>query len=168
MVIHRNNPCSNFNNNGDLMKKLICSLLLAAAFTMSQPLAHLVDPSFFGGEVYAGTRQRSSDASAIVTAAANRHGVPTSFALRVARQETGVRCGLWGDHGRSGGPLQIYWPTAHGMFGIRSFKTFRNLSCSALADLGMRHLAAAYRSAHAAGQAVLIDDLYTMPGVDEA
>jgi hypothetical protein len=127
------------------MKRLIKSLLLAAAFTFSPPLADAINANFISGEVFAKTK--SVNAAVIVTAAAYRYGVPPSFALRIARQESGVQCGRWGDHGRSGGPLQIYWPSARMMFGVRSFKTFRQMSCASLTDLGMRHLKAAYRSA---------------------
>jgi soluble lytic murein transglycosylase-like protein len=126
------------------MKPIVKIILLAAAFTWAGPLFGIA----MNNAAHAKSKHRGSDATVIITAAAYRYKVPTGFALRIARQETGVRCGLWGDHGRSGGPLQIFWPTAHGMFGVRSFKSFRRMSCAALTDLGMRHLAAAYRSAH--------------------
>lgn len=138
------------------MKRLILSAALALVISLTAPpLAQLVNASFLVSEASASKRttskrakrQRYASAHSHVVSSARRHGVPVSFALRVAKQESGVQCGRWGDRGKSGGPLQIYWPTARTMFGVRSFKRFRSMSCAALTDMGMRHLALAYRSA---------------------
>jgi hypothetical protein len=91
---------------------------------------------------------RASSAIIMIESSARQFGVPVALALKVARMETGARCGVWGDHGRSGGPLQIYYPTAQRMFGVHSMKSFHHLSCATLLSYGMRHLKASYVAAH--------------------
>lgn len=83
------------------------------------------------------------DASRLVAAEAKRQGVPVSFALRVARVESGVRCGV---HNRSGatGPLQLMPATARAL-GFRGH--IRSASCPVQVHWGMRHLAMCWRGA---------------------
>jgi soluble lytic murein transglycosylase-like protein len=90
----------------------------------------------FLADVWAAT----SDASGLVRAAAAKHGVPASFALKVGRQESGNRCGLRGRHGEVG-PLQILPATARGL----GYKSIRSASCATQVDAGMKHLAKCYR-----------------------
>ncbi len=77
-----------------------------------------------------------------VAAAAARHGVPTRFAIAVARIESGLRCQARGRAGELG-PLQIKPATARGL-GYSGPASALN-SCGAGLEWGMRHLAAAYR-----------------------
>lgn len=133
----------------------IKALILALVFTFAAPpVMHGIDAGFFASDAHAAKRKhkarkmktrRGSDAHALVVASARRHGVPVAFALRIARQESGVRCGRVGDRriGGSYGPLQILNRTARSMFGVNAAR----LSCAAQTDLGMRHLKAAYRAA---------------------
>jgi soluble lytic murein transglycosylase-like protein len=84
---------------------------------------------------------RSSIAGAIEMAA-RRHGVPTSLALAVARVESGMNCAARGRAGELG-PLQIKPATARGLGYSGPTSALR--SCGAGLEMGMRHLAAAYR-----------------------
>lgn len=83
------------------------------------------------------------DASRLVVAEAKRQGVPVSFALRVARVESGVQCHR---HNKSGatGPLQLMPATARAL-GFRGH--IRSASCPVQVHWGMRHLAMCYRGA---------------------
>lgn len=82
----------------------------------------------------------TSDATALIRAAAQRHGVPVSFALKVGRQESGNRCGLRGRAGEVG-PLQILPATARGL----GYSGIRSASCATQVDAGMKHLAKCWR-----------------------
>lgn len=82
----------------------------------------------------------ASDATQIVAAAAKRHHVPVSFALSVARVESGVRCNARNKSGATG-PLQIM-PRSARALGYRSIK-----GCYAATEAGMAHLAMCYRGA---------------------
>ena len=86
----------------------------------------------------------ANDAREIVSSAAKRHGVPVSFALKVARQESGVKCG---NHNPSGatGPLQIM-PRSARALGYRG--NIRRASCYIQTEYGMKHLAMCWRGAH--------------------
>lgn len=83
------------------------------------------------------------DASRLVAAEARRQGVPVSFALRVARVESGVQCHR---HNASGatGPLQIM-PASARALGYRGH--IRSASCAVQTHYGMRHLAMCWRGA---------------------
>jgi hypothetical protein len=87
-------------------------------------------------------REHYADATRLVISAANRYHVPKALALKIAKYESGLKCGLVGDQGRSYGPLQIQIRTARALFGIRAVN---RLGCAAQTDLGMRHLAMAFR-----------------------
>lgn len=90
-----------------------------------------------------GSSAEASDATRLVTSAAKRHGVPVSFALKIARQESGIQCG---NHNASGatGPLQIM-PRSARALGYRGH--IRRASCATQTEYGMKHLAMCYRGA---------------------
>ena len=85
---------------------------------------------------------QAKDATVIVKQMAAKHGVPQSFALRVARVESGVRCGRVGAAGERG-PLQVLPRTAAGL----GYKNIRKASCATQTSAGMKHLAICWRGA---------------------
>ena len=85
---------------------------------------------------------QAADATGIVKQMAHKHGVPQSFALRVARVESGVKCGRVGAAGERG-PLQVLPRTAAGL----GYKNVRNASCATQTSAGMKHLAICWRAA---------------------
>lgn len=85
----------------------------------------------------------ASDATSLVSSAARRQGVPVSFALKVARVESGVHCGKHNASGASG-PLQVMPRTARAL-GYRG--NIRRASCYVQTEYGMKHLALCYRGA---------------------
>ena len=105
------------------MKKLLTALAMSALFVFEPANA-------------------ASSAKALVVAYARAYGVPVDFALRVARKESGIRCGV----GRKyAGPLQISFRTARSL-GFRG--TPRQLhACENGTKYGMIHLAKALRLA---------------------
>ena len=86
---------------------------------------------------------RADSAHGFVVASAHRYGVSSTFALRIARIESGVRCGAVGSHGEVG-PLQILPSTARSL----GYNNIRRASCQTKTDAGMKHLALCYRGAH--------------------
>ena len=84
----------------------------------------------------------AADATGIVKQMARKHGVPQSFAIRVARVESGVKCGRIGRAGERG-PLQILPRTAAGL----GYRNIRKASCATQTSAGMKHLAICYRGA---------------------
>ena len=84
----------------------------------------------------------AADATGIVKQMARKHGVPQSFAIRVARVESGIKCGRIGRAGERG-PLQILPRTAAGM----GYRNIRKASCATQTSAGMKHLAICYRGA---------------------
>lgn len=89
------------------------------------------------------TTEVHADAKPLVISAAKRHGVPVEFALRVAKVESGIRCGRVGRAGERG-PLQILPATARGL----GYKNIRTASCATQTDAGVRHLAICWRKTH--------------------
>lgn len=81
-----------------------------------------------------------ADAKPLVISSAKRHGVPVEFALRVAKVESGVRCGRTGAAGEKG-PLQILPSTARAL----GYKNIRAASCATQTDAGMKHLAICWK-----------------------
>lgn len=81
-------------------------------------------------------------AEELVRRSAVRFGVPVDFALRVAKQETGIRCGLIGAAGERG-PLQILPSSARGL----GYKNIRSADCAKQTEAGMAHLAMCWREA---------------------
>lgn len=78
----------------------------------------------------------------LVQRAAQRHGVPAALAVAVSHVESRHRCNAVGAAGE-GGPLQILPSTARGMGYRGPASGLRN--CGVGLDLGMRHLAMAWR-----------------------
>lgn len=76
----------------------------------------------------------------MVKASAIHHGVPTDFAVKIAKHESGLRCNAVGSSGERG-PLQILPSTARGL----GYKNIRSSSCATQIDAGMKHLAICYR-----------------------
>lgn len=89
------------------------------------------------------TLSQATDATRLIAAEARRQGVPVSFAMRVAKAESGARCGV---HNRSGasGPLQLM-PASARALGYHG--AIRKASCAVQTHYGMRHLAMCYRGA---------------------
>ncbi len=81
-----------------------------------------------------------ADAKPLVVSSAKRHGVPVHFALRVAKVESGVKCGRTGAAGEKG-PLQILPSTARAL----GYKNIRGASCATQTDAGMKHLAMCWK-----------------------
>ncbi len=90
----------------------------------------------------AATSAQAADATGIVKQMARKHGVPQGFALRVARVESGVKCGRVGRAGERG-PLQILPRTAAGL----GYRNIRKASCATQTSAGMKHLAICWRGA---------------------
>ena len=86
----------------------------------------------------------AADATALVRAEALRQGVPVSFALRIARIESGVRCHNHSRSSSASGPLQILRGSARAL-GYRG--NIRKASCATQTHYGMKHLAMCYRAA---------------------
>ena len=86
----------------------------------------------------------AADATALVRAEALRQGVPVSFALRIARIESGVRCHNHSRNSSASGPLQILRGSARAL-GYRG--NIRKASCATQTHYGMKHLAMCYRAA---------------------
>jgi hypothetical protein len=86
----------------------------------------------------------AADATKYVTSAAKQHGVPVSFALKMARIESGVQCGKRNPKSTASGPLQVLKGTAHAM-GYNG--DIRHASCATQTHYGMKHLAMCWRGA---------------------
>lgn len=86
----------------------------------------------------------ASDASHYVKSAARSQGVPVGFALKMARIESGVRCGQRNPRSTASGPLQVLKGTARAM-GYKG--DIRRASCATQTHYGMKHLAMCYRGA---------------------
>ena len=95
--------------------------------------------ALLGALALSGETAKADDAEAFVRQAASKAGVPVEFALRVARVESNIRCGLIGRAGERG-PLQIKPSTAKGL----GFSNIRNASCQRQTEAGMAHLALCY------------------------
>ena len=103
------------------MKNLVAATSVALALVVSAPAV-------------------LADAKPLVISSAKRHGVPVHFALRVAKVESGVKCGRVGRAGERG-PLQILPSTARGL----GYKNIRAASCATQTDAGMKHLAMCWK-----------------------
>lgn len=90
------------------------------------------------------SRAFAADATHIVKMEARKQGVPVTFALKMARIESGVRCGQRNPRSTASGPLQVLKGTARAM-GYRG--DIRRASCATQAHYGMKHLAMCYRGA---------------------
>lgn len=83
----------------------------------------------------------AGDASSLIHKYAREMGVPVDLAMRVARQESGVRCVSTRKYY---GPLQIDYRTAKGMGLSTSAAVFRKC-CDLQVRYGMKHLSTALR-----------------------
>ena len=88
--------------------------------------------SFF---IYA-VETHASDASNYVKMAAKTHGVPQSFALRIAKLESGVKCGVHNRASGATGPMQILPSTARTL----GYRNIRGASCATQVNAGMKYL----------------------------
>ena len=84
------------------------------------------------------------DATGYVTAEARKQGVPVSFALKMARIESGVQCNNHNKKSSASGPLQILRGSARAL-GYKG--DIRRASCGTQTHYGMKHLAMCYRAA---------------------
>lgn len=84
----------------------------------------------------------ATDATSYVTTSARTHGVPVSFALKMARIESGVRCGQRNPKSTASGPLQVLRGTARSL-GYKG--DIRRASCVTQTHYGMKHLAMCWR-----------------------
>jgi soluble lytic murein transglycosylase-like protein len=106
------------------MKRIVCSAVILGFVACSSAFA--------------------ADATHIVKMEARKQGVPVTFALKMARIESGVRCGQRNPKSTASGPLQVLKGTARHM-GYRG--DIRRASCATQAHYGMKHLAMCYRGA---------------------
>jgi soluble lytic murein transglycosylase-like protein len=90
------------------------------------------------------TTAYSADATRLVTSAAKAHGVPVHFALRIAKIESGVKCGRRNPKSSASGPLQVLKGTARGL-GYKG--DIRRASCAVQTNYGVKHLAMCWRGA---------------------
>lgn len=90
------------------------------------------------------TPSNAADATGYVTSAAKQHGVPVHFALKMARIESGVRCGQRNPKSTASGPLQVLKGTARAM-GYKG--DIRRASCVTQTHYGMKHLAMCWHGA---------------------
>lgn len=86
----------------------------------------------------------AKDATSIVMAEAKRQGVPVTFALKIARIESGIRCGQRNPRSTASGPLQILKGSARAL-GYKG--DIRRASCGLQTHFGMKHLAMCYHGA---------------------
>lgn len=91
----------------------------------------------------AGTAEASSDIVRMIAAAAQRHGISISIALKVAKIESGFNCSAQGKAGELG-PLQIKPATARLIGYGGAIAALR--SCGAGLEWGIKHLAMAIRA----------------------
>lgn len=90
------------------------------------------------------SHSHAADATGYVTSAAKAHGVPVHFALKIARAESGVKCGRRNSKSTASGPLQVLKGTARGL-GYKG--DIRRASCATQTHYGMKHLAMCWRGA---------------------
>lgn len=85
--------------------------------------------------------QAGNRAHSLVVTYSKHYGVPADFALRVAKKESGIRCGV----GRKyAGPLQIHPRTARGL-GFKGTARQLHASCDQATKYGVKHLAVALK-----------------------
>lgn len=107
-------------------------------------------PSTFVSFVFIGlfsalpTPASASDATRLVSMEARRQGVPVTFALKMAKIESGVQCGRRNARSTASGPLQVLKGTARAL-GYRG--DIRRASCATQTHYGVKHLAMCYRGA---------------------
>lgn len=85
---------------------------------------------------------QAENASKYITQAAHKYRVSESFAMRVAKHESGLNCHAVGRRGEVG-PLQILPSTARAI----GYRNIRHASCRVKVDAGMKYLARCYHGA---------------------
>ena len=90
------------------------------------------------------TNAFASDATGFVTTSARKFGVPVHFALKIAKIESGIRCGVHNRHSGATGPMQILPSTARHL----GFRNIRGSSCATQVHAGMKYLAFCVNFAH--------------------
>jgi hypothetical protein len=91
----------------------------------------------------AGAAEASSDIFKLIAAAAKRHGISASIALKVAKIESGFNCTAQGKAGELG-PLQIKPATARLIGYEGAISALR--TCGAGLEWGIKHLAMAIKA----------------------
>lgn len=84
----------------------------------------------------------AESATHYIKQAAREHRVSESFALRIAKIESGHKCHVVGQRGEVG-PLQILPSTARSL----GYKNIRSASCRTKVSAGMKYLARCYHKA---------------------
>lgn len=79
----------------------------------------------------------AADATSYVVNAAKTHGVPVQFALRVAKAESGIKCGVHNRRSGATGPMQILPSTARSL----GYRNIRQAACPTQVSAGMKYLA---------------------------
>lgn len=102
----------------------------------------LVSPALLASALF--LPAHAYDATGYVTAEARKQGVPVSFALKMARIESGVKCNNHNKKSSASGPLQILRGSARAL-GYKG--DIRRASCGTQTHYGMKHLAMCYRAA---------------------
>jgi len=90
------------------------------------------------------TSAAAYDATHLVKLEARKQGVPVSFALKMARIESGIQCNNHSAKSSASGPLQVLRGTARSL-GSRG--NIRRASCAVQTHYGMKHLAMCYHGA---------------------
>jgi hypothetical protein len=98
---------------------------------------------FIAGILLAAEAMASPDIYRMISAAASRHGVSVSIALKVAKIESGFDCAARGKAGELG-PFQIKPATAR-LIGYQGAESALR-SCGAGLEWGVKHLALAIRA----------------------
>ncbi|HEY7764495.1 MAG TPA: transglycosylase SLT domain-containing protein [Aestuariivirgaceae bacterium] len=99
--------------------------------------------SIVAGVLLAAPAESSPDIYRMISAAASRHGVSVSIALKVAKIESGFDCAARGKAGELG-PFQIKPATAR-LIGYQGAESALR-SCGAGLEWGVKHLAMAIRA----------------------
>lgn len=104
----------------------------------------LVSPALLASALLLTSPAQAYDATGYVKAEARRQGVPVTFALKMARIESGVQCNNHNKKSSASGPLQILRGSARAL-GYKG--DIRRASCGTQTHYGMKHLAMCYRAA---------------------
>lgn len=78
----------------------------------------------------------SSEATRYVKTYAQAMGVPVHFALRIAKIESGAKCGVHNRRSGATGPMQILPSTARTL----GYRNIRSASCATQVQAGMKYL----------------------------
>jgi len=90
------------------------------------------------------TSASAYDATGYVKTYARALGVPPYFALRIAKIESGARCGVHNRHSGATGPMQILPSTARRI----GYRNIRGSSCATQVQAGMKYLSYCIKVSH--------------------